>query len=181
MRTSILAGLLLFAWHAVLLAESSPPDLVALKVAPGFEAEQVLAAGPGDGSWSAMAVDPRGRLVISPQGSEPMLRVTLPEDGKPARVEKLDVPVTSAMGLLFAFDSLYVNGKGPEGLGLYRLRDTKGADAYDEVKLLRKFEGTGQREHGSHGLVLGPDQAHLPRAGQSRPAAEGRVAGVAFQ
>ena len=118
----------------------------------------MLAAGPNDGSWSAMAVDPRGRLIISPQGREPMLRVTLPDDGKPARVEKLDVPVTSAMGLLFAFDSLYVNGEGPQGWGLYRLRDTKGADAYDEVKLLRRSEGQVKGEHGSHGLVLGPDQ-----------------------
>jgi putative heme-binding domain-containing protein len=158
MNTSILTGLLLVASNAVLLAESSPPGLVALTVAPGFEAEPVLAAEPGDGSWSAMTVDPRGRLVISPQGREPMLRVTLPDDGTPARVEKLAVPVTSAMGLLFAFDSLYVHGAGPEGLGLYRLRDTKGVDAYDEVKLLRRSEGKVNGEHGSHGLVLGPDQ-----------------------
>ena len=145
MRTPILTGLLLFASLGVLRGESAPSDLIALKVAPGFEAEQVLAAGPNDGSWSAMAVDPRGRLIISPQGREPMLRVTLPEDGKPARVEKLDVPVTSAMGLLFAFDSLYVQRRGAGGLGLYRLRDTKGADAYDEVKLLRRSRRAGQR------------------------------------
>ena len=105
-----------------------------------------------------MAIDPRGRIVISPQGSEPMLRVTLPEGGGPARVEKLAVPVTSAMGLLFAFDSLYVDGMGPEGFGLYRLRETKGGDAFEEVKLLRKFEGEVSKEHGSHGLVLGPDR-----------------------
>ena len=104
-----------------------------------------------------MTVDPGGRFIISPQGDEPMLRVTVPPDGSLARIEKIAAPVTSAMGLLFAFDSLYVNGMGPQGFGLYRLRDTKGADAFDEVKLLRAFEGEVSKEHGSHGLGLGPD------------------------
>ncbi len=158
MRMLPTAGLLVLASLGVVRGESPPDDPIELKVAPGFEAERVLAAGSNDGSWSAMAVDPQGRLIISPQGREPMLRVELPSDGKPARVEKLAVPVTSAMGILFAFDSLYVNGEGPEGFGLYRLRDTKGVDAYDEVKLLRKFEGQVKGEHGSHGLVLGPDR-----------------------
>jgi putative heme-binding domain-containing protein len=158
MKTPLLPGLLLFASLGLVHGESAAPsDLIALKVAPGFVAEQVFAGGPDDGSWSAMAVDPQGRFIISPQGSEPMLRVTLSENGGAARVEKLAVPVTSAMGLLFAFDSFYVNGMGPRGFGLYRLRDTKGADAFDEVKLLRKFEGEVSKEHGSHGLALGPD------------------------
>jgi putative heme-binding domain-containing protein len=150
--------IVILAWLGIVPGESAPTSPVGLKVAPGFEAESVLDSGPSDGSWVSMAVDPRGRLVISPQGREPMLRVTLAEDGKPARVEKLDAPVTSAMGLLFAFDGLYVNGEGLEGPGLYRLRDTKGADVYDEVTLLRKFEGQVKGEHGSHGLVLGPDR-----------------------
>ena len=137
---------------------SAEPVPTALSVAPGFAAEEIFAGGPRDGSWSAMTVDPKGRLVISPFGSEPMLRISLSADGSPPRVERLAVPVTSAMGLLFAFDSFYVNGVGPQGYGLYRLRDTKGADRFDEVKLLRKFEGRVTGEHGSHGLVLGPDQ-----------------------
>ncbi|MSU50804.1 MAG: c-type cytochrome [Opitutus sp.] len=140
------------------LSGSAQPGAIALNVAPGFTAEEIFAGGPKDGSWSAMTVDPRGRLVISPFGPEPMVRVTLGDDGAPPRVERLAVPVTSAMGLLFAFDSFYVNGNGPQGYGLYRLRDTKGADVFDEVKLLRKFEGRVTGEHGSHGLVLGPDQ-----------------------
>jgi len=152
-----LPSLLLFAALGVLHCESAPSDRIALKVARGFMAEEIFAGHDGDGSWSAMTVDGRGRFIISPQGDEPMLRVTGPQDGSPARVEKLAAPVTSAMGLLFAFDSLYVNGMGPQGFGLYRLRDTKDADAFDEVKLLRKFEGEVSKEHGSHGLALRPD------------------------
>ncbi len=90
-------------------------------------------------------------------GRRYILRVTLTKAGQVDKVEKIDQPVGSAMGLLYAFDSLYVNGKGPEGLGLYRLRDTTGSDRFDEVKLLRKIEGAAG-EHGSHGLVLGPDK-----------------------
>jgi putative heme-binding domain-containing protein len=159
MKTLLLPFLLLCPALDLLRGEAEPPDLVPLKVAPGFVAEPVLTAGPDDGSWSAMTIDLRGRIVISPQDSQPMLRVTLPRDGGAPQVEKIAAPVTSAMGLLFAFDSLYVNGMGPEGFGLYRLRDTKGAEVFDEVKLLRKFEGGEvSKEHGSHGLVLGPDQ-----------------------
>jgi len=64
------------------------------------------------------------------------------------------------MGLLCAFDSLYVNGKGPDGYHLYRLRDTDGDDLYDKVELLRKWNGNkgGDGEHGAHGIVLGTDR-----------------------
>ena len=157
MKSRSLTGLLMFASLGMLHSETASSDRITLKVAPGFVAEEIFVAREGDGSWSAMTVDARGRFIISPQGDEPMLRVTVPADGSPARVEKIAVPVTSAMGLLVAFDSLYVNGAGPQGFGLYRLRDTKGADAFDEVKLLRAFEGEVSKEHGSHGLALGPD------------------------
>src|SRR5262249_18338439 len=68
--------------------------------------------------------------------------------------DKLTLPISEAMGMLCAFDNLYVNGAGPQGFGLYRCRDTKGADQYDDVKLLKRFDGSG--EHGPHGVVLGP-------------------------
>jgi glucose/arabinose dehydrogenase len=129
-----------------------------LAVLPGFKVELLRSAQAGEGSWVSMAVDPKGRLFISPQdGTGNILRVTLTKDGKVEKVEKVAMPVGSAMGLLYAFESLYVNGRGPDGLGLYRLRDTTGSDQFNEVKLLRKIEGAAG-EHGSHGLVLGPDK-----------------------
>lgn len=173
-RTALL-GLIIFASLGVLRGETAPSAPIDLKVAPGFVAEEIFAGGEGDGSWSAMTVDDRGRFIISPQGDEPMLRVTALQDGSPARVEKLAAPVTSAMGLLFAFDSLYVDGLGPEGFGLYRVRDTKGADAFDEVKLLRKFEGEVSKEHGSHGLALGPDgRIYLAQGNHVAPPSDAR-------
>jgi putative heme-binding domain-containing protein len=128
-----------------------------LTVLPGFKVELLRSAERGEGSWVCMAVDPKGRLIISPQeGTGNMLRVTLSKTGQIEKLEKIDVPVGGAMGLLYAFDSLYVSGNGPDKLGLYRIRDTDGDDHYDKVEFLRKFDGAGG-EHGSHALVLGPD------------------------
>ena len=129
-----------------------------LTVLPGFKAELIRSAVKGEGSWVCLAVDPKGRLIVSPQeGKGNMLRVTLSESGQVAKLETIDLPVGGAMGLLYAFDSLYVSGAGPDGLGLYRLRDDKTSDRFEGVELLKKLDGAGG-EHGSHALVLGPDQ-----------------------
>src|SRR5207237_10670494 len=107
-----------------------------LTVLPGFKAELLRSAQVGEGSWVSMTTDPKGRLIISPQdGVGNILRVTLTKEGQVDKVEKISQPVGSAMGLLYALDSLYVNGKGPEGLGLYRLRDTTGSDQFNEFKV----------------------------------------------
>jgi putative heme-binding domain-containing protein len=127
-----------------------------LTVLDGFKVELLRSAQAGEGSWVAMTVDAQGRLIISPQGREPMLCVTLDAKGQIANLEKLSVSVSGAMGLLYAFDSLYVNGAGPQGYHLYRLRDL-GDGKYGEPELLRKWKG-GTGEHGAHGIVLGPDQ-----------------------
>jgi putative heme-binding domain-containing protein len=127
----------------------------ALYVPAGFEIELVHSADPKtEGSWICMAKDHKGRLIISGQHGQPILRVTL-QDGRAASIEKLKLPISGAMGMLYAFDSLYVNGIGPKGFGLYRCKDTKGADQYDDVQLLKQFAGGG--EHGPHGVALGPD------------------------
>ena len=129
-----------------------------LAVLQGFKVELLRSAQVGEGSWVSMAVDAKSRLIISPQeGVGNILRISLSKNGQVEKVEKVGQPVGSAMGLLYAFDSLYVNGRGPQGLGLYRLRDTTGGDEFDELKLLRKIEGAAG-EHGSHGLALGPDK-----------------------
>jgi putative heme-binding domain-containing protein len=128
-----------------------------LTVLPGFKVE-LIRSSENEGSWVSMAVDPKGRLIISPQeGRGNMLRVTLDDSGHVAKMETIELPIGGAMGLLYAFESLYVSGAGPEGLGLYRLRDTDGDDKYDKWEMLKKFDGAAG-EHGSHALVLGPDK-----------------------
>ena len=128
----------------------------ALKTLPGFQVELLHSSDPAtEGSWINMAKDNKGRLIISGQHGQPILRVTL-KDGKVEKIEKLDLPISEAMGLLYAFDSLYIDGSGPGGYGLYRCKDTKGNDQYDDVKLLKHFTGGG--EHGAHAVALGPDK-----------------------
>lgn len=135
--------------------EATPAE--SLTVAKGFKVELLRSAQAGEGSWVSMTVDPKGRLIVSPQDKQPMLRFTIGKDGKIAKMETIELPVRSAMGLLHAFDSLYVNGNGPEGYHLYRLRDTNGDDQYDKYELIKKWKG-GPGEHGAHGIVLGQDK-----------------------
>ncbi len=134
-----------------------------LKVLKDFKAE-LLYTVPKDqeGSWVAMCVDPKGRLITSDQYGK-LYRVTLPPAGQSGapQVEPIDVKIGAAQGLLCAFDSLYVmvNEDHPVSRGLYRVRDTNGDDKYDEVTLLRHLEGGG--EHGPHALLLSPDKKSI--------------------
>lgn len=131
------------------------PDEV-LDTLPGFTIEHVLKADASvNGSWICMANDPKGRLLLGGQSGQPITRVTL-EDGKVAKHEILTIPVSETMGMLFVGDVMYISGRGSRGFALYRCKDTKGNDSYDDVEFLREWQG-GAGEHGSHGLVLGPD------------------------
>ena len=125
---------------------------------PGFRVERLFTV-PKDllGSWVCIAADGKGRLIVSDQGDKGLYRVTPPAIGseEPTKVEKLDVNLTGAQGLLFAFDSLYVCVNGGHGSALYRLRDTNGDDQYEDVQKLKEFRGGG--EHGPHALRLSPD------------------------
>src|SRR5689334_7166148 len=103
-----------------------------LTVAPGFKVELLHSAERNEGSWICMAVDNKGRLIISPQSdAQPLLRVSLSREGQVSSIEPIPAPLHQAMGLLYAHDSLYVNGNGPNGTGLYRLMDTNHNDRFD--------------------------------------------------
>jgi putative heme-binding domain-containing protein len=142
-----------------------------LKMVKGFKAE-LLYSVPKDlqGSWVNMCVDPKGRLIVSDQYGG-LYRVTppplAPVSGAVANVmpsvnvEKINVDIGEAQGLLWAFDSLYVvvNRTGNYEGGLYRVRDTNGDDQLDSVETLRLLQGKG--EHGPHAVLLAPDGKSL--------------------
>ncbi|MEW6161019.1 MAG: c-type cytochrome [Verrucomicrobiota bacterium] len=141
-------------------AQNSREALAAanLKVAKDFKAD-LLYTVPKDkeGSWVAMCVDPKGRLIVSDQYGK-LYRITLPpvHQTGPIVPEAIDVPIGKAHGLLYAFGSLYVMvNEDAQGRGLYRVMDRDGDDRFDEVELLRKLEGGG--EHGVHAVLLSPD------------------------
>jgi len=136
-----------------------------IKVAKAFKVE-LLHSVPREtqGSWVSMCFDPKGRLIVSDQNGG-LFRVTPPALGGPAsdtKVEKLEVNIGQAQGLLWAFDSLYVmvNGNGKKWAnGLHRVRASKPGGELDEAKLLRKIEGGG--EHGPHAILPHPDGKSL--------------------
>jgi putative heme-binding domain-containing protein len=129
-----------------------------LTVPSGFKVELLRSAEAEEGSWISMAIDNKGRLIISPQDDkQPLLRVTLNRQGQVAHIEPVPAPLRQAMGMCYAHGSLYVNGHGPKGTGLYRLVDANRNDQFDtnEFHFLKQFKGEG--EHGYHAVVAGPD------------------------
>lgn len=128
-----------------------------LSVAPGFKVELLYVADPAtEGSWINLCAEKPGRLIAGGQGGQPILRFTV-KDGKVESVEKLPLPISETMGLLYAFDHLYVTGAGPKGYGLYKCKE--GADGKFDVQVMKIFGAGG--EHGAHAVVLGPDGKHL--------------------
>ncbi len=135
---------------------------------PGFKVELLRSAAKNEGSWVSMAIDTKGRLYISPQDAIPesgfkreskwggLWRATLDTAGHITAWDKVPVPVGGAMGMLWAFDSLYVSGQGPDGQAIYRLRDTDADDTLDTATLFKRIPGGGG-EHGAHALTLSPD------------------------
>ena len=124
----------------------------ALETLPDFKVERLVSADPRvHGSWISMGLDNKGRLLLGGQRGQPMTRVTL-KDGKPDKVEALKLPVSEAMGILWAYDSLYVNGSDGRRFGLCRLKDADGDDNYESVEMLREWKG-GAGEHGAHGII----------------------------
>ncbi|MDX2035627.1 MAG: c-type cytochrome [Isosphaeraceae bacterium] len=125
---------------------------------PGYRVEKLFTV-PRDqlGSWVSITFDPQGRLIASDQEKLGLSRITIPRIGtdEVTKVERLDVGITSAQGMLHAFGALYLSVNGGPGSGLYRARDTNGDDQYDKVEKLAVFHGGG--EHGPHALRLSPD------------------------
>ena len=135
------------------------PAAETIHVPPGFTVERLYSVPlASQGSWVALALDPRGRIYASDQYGG-LFRVTV--TGSAAEVARVPIALGEAHGLLWAFDALYavVSGAGEYASGLYRARDTDGDDELDTVELLKVFEGDG--EHGPHGLVLHPDGRSL--------------------
>lgn len=136
-------------------------------VLPGFQVESLFKVPKNElGSWVCIAFDHKGRLLASDQGNKGIYRITPPalqdnqatnidETSLPTRVEKLDIAMTSAQGMLHAFGYLYFSANGGPGSGLYRAKYLEETDSYAPVEKLRSFSGGG--EHGPHALRLSPD------------------------
>src|SRR5258706_8431854 len=122
-----------------------------LDTLPDFKVDLILKADKQlNGSWINLAVDTKGRLLLGGQRGQAVTRVTL-KDGQVEKQEDIKLPVSETMGLLCAFDSLYVNGagKGPDGkvvYGLWRVVATSGGGQGDKRGVWGEGEGGGGGE-----------------------------------
>lgn len=136
-----------------------------LTVMPGFKVELLYSVPKDQDSWVCMTPDPKGRLIVSGQNG-PLFRVTPGKDADSTKVEKIDIPIGQAQGLLWAFHSLYVDvnggGIGGHGAGFYRMKSPDG-DHFDQPELLIPLNAGG--EHGPHAIRLGPDNSLYVLAG----------------
>jgi len=129
-------------------------------VADGFKLELLYLPLPSEGHWVAMGWDNQGRLLVPSYDSDALARVTIPRVGsdEPVRVEMIDsTPVGAAEGVLYAFDSIYLNlNRSPTmRSGLYRLVDTNRDGVFDQTRVIRVRQASG--DHGTHTLQLTPD------------------------
>ncbi len=146
-------------------------------VPPGFVVEMVVPPNPKlndpvsglSFSLVNLCFDAKGRLLVSREmargerGGKPQAMAgevyLCTEPDKAGVFQNIKVycdQVRNCQGMCWVRDALLLVGDGPQGTGLYRVRDTNGDDQTDEVKLLHKFRG-GMGEHGPHAIIHGPD------------------------
>ncbi len=128
-------------------------------VPEGFKIETIFKVPKTMGSWVSLTTDPQGRLIASDQGDKGLYLITPGNSSTPTSVERLPVALSSAQGLLWAFDSLYAVVNDGSKSGLYRLRDTNADGKVDSEELCMAIPGNG--EHGPHAVILSPDGKSL--------------------
>lgn len=127
-------------------------------VPPGFRVERAVRPPDGDKTFSLVncCFDDKGRLLVSKENGPILLCTSQDKDGVLTSVKTYCDKVHNCQGMSWIRDSLWLVGEGPQGVGLYRCKDTKNADQIDEVKLVHAFKG-GMGENGPHGVRQGPD------------------------
>ncbi len=132
-------------------AQNQATDPDTLTLLPGFKAELVRSAQPGEDSWVSMAFDPQGRITLGKE-KKGLLRLTLSGSGD-QKVEVIDDELLECRGLLYAHGSLFANANDTKAL--FRLTDKDGDGTFDVRKeLMRTGGGVG---HGRNHIKLGPD------------------------
>lgn len=148
------------------LAAGEAPSLKAVvdksvNAPEGFRVEKLFDVPSNMGSWVSLSNYSDGRLVASDQGGAGLFVIQpAPIGNKDAEtvIEKLPVDLSSAQGLLWAHDSLYVVVNGGKS-GLHRAVDTDGDGLVDKADYLMPVSGGG--EHGPHAVILAPDGKSL--------------------
>lgn len=129
-------------------AQSQATDPKDFTLLPGFKAELVRSAQPGEDSWVAMAFDPQGRVTLSKE-KKGLLRF----DPKSGSMMEIESSLLECRGLVYAHGVLYANANNSKGL--YRLSDVDGDGVFEKNEELMHSEGGVG--HGRNHIKLGPD------------------------
>ena len=132
-------------------AQNQATDPATLTLPPGFKAELIRSAQPGEDSWVSMAFDPQGRITLGKE-KKGLLRLTLSGSGD-QKVEVIDDELLECRGLLYAHGSLFANANVSKTL--FRLTDADGDGVFEKRQPLVKTEGGVG--HGRNHIKLGPD------------------------
>lgn len=147
-----------YQWKDALGGMPAEPA-TSIRVLPGFEAELIRSAQPGESSWISLTFDPEGRILLGCEGRDKkhgLLRLTLPKDvSQPPIVESVEETLLEPRGLAFGKDGLYVNANN--ALTLTRVESSDASGRFDRVTPLRK--SPGGVGHGRNNLTFGPDGA----------------------
>ena len=124
--------------------QATAPDLIT--VPDGFAVELVRSARAGESSWIALAFDEEDQLYLARE-DKGIIRFTLDPNGYLTDLRNIESELEECRGLLWAYDSLYVNSN--KSNGLYRLLD-KNKDGIFETKekLLETTQGSSGFNHG---------------------------------
>ena len=132
-------------------AQNQATDPATLTLPPGFKAELIRSAQPGEDSWVSMAFDPQGRITLGKE-KRGLLRLTLSGSGD-QKVEVIDDELLECRGLLYAHGSLFANANNSKTL--FRLTDENGDGVFEKRQALVHTEGGVG--HGRNHIKLGPD------------------------
>ncbi|NBV46693.1 MAG: hypothetical protein EBR86_13920 [Planctomycetia bacterium] len=134
-------------------AEPVATPAASVRVPPGFRAELVRSAAPGEDSWISMTFDPQGRVIVG-LDERGVGRLAPGADGTWS-FERLDDSLRHCRGVLHAHGALYVSAT--DSRELWRLVDGDGDGRYEERRLLKAFDYRSRYGHGTNQLVAGPD------------------------
>ncbi|NNE00177.1 MAG: c-type cytochrome [Pirellulaceae bacterium] len=126
-----------------------------IQVPAGFVVDLVYTAKPEtEGSWASLATDNEGRLIVGAEKEFGLHRITINDNAVTS--EKVPVDIKATQGMVWAFDSLYVQEAAAT---LKRVYDSDDDGQLDAVESLPGSDGSGG--HGTHAVVLNDDQQDL--------------------